>query len=117
MLISPLFPTSLSLFFSSPSCFSLVPSQLDEIYNLLSENYVEDDDCMFRFDYSREFLKWYHTDILSLVAINAPFLQYRALKPPGYRREWHVGVRRRNEGNKLVAFITAIPATISVRGR
>jgi len=40
----------------------------------------------------------------------------RALKPPGYRRDWHVGVRRKNDG-KLVAFITAIPANISVRGK
>lgn len=31
---------------------------LDQVYTLLVENYVEDDDNMFRFDYSREFLKW-----------------------------------------------------------
>ncbi len=29
-----------------------------EVYTLLSENYVEDDDNMFRFDYSKEFLRW-----------------------------------------------------------
>jgi len=34
-------------------------TQLDELYTLLYENYVEDDDNMFRFDYSRDFLKWY----------------------------------------------------------
>ena len=33
-------------------------AQLDELYTLLTENYVEDDENMFRFDYSREFLKW-----------------------------------------------------------
>ena len=33
--------------------------QLKELYTLLNENYVEDDDNMFRFDYSPEFLKWY----------------------------------------------------------
>lgn len=33
--------------------------QLKELYILLNENYVEDDDNMFRFDYSPEFLKWY----------------------------------------------------------
>ena len=33
--------------------------QLDEVYSLLYNNYVEDDDNMFRFDYSRDFLKWY----------------------------------------------------------
>ena len=32
--------------------------QLKELYTLLNENYVEDDDNMFRFDYSPSFLKW-----------------------------------------------------------
>ncbi|KAM5273382.1 glycylpeptide N-tetradecanoyltransferase 1 [Ctenodactylus gundi] len=32
---------------------------LKELYTLLNENYVEDDDNMFRFDYSPEFLLWY----------------------------------------------------------
>jgi len=36
-------------------CFSL---KLKELYTLLNENYVEDDDNMFRFDYSPEFLLW-----------------------------------------------------------
>jgi len=72
------------------------PATLDEIYTLLTENYVEDDDCMFRFDYSKQFLQW-------------------ALKPPGYRHDWHIGVRWR--GKKLCAFITAVPATICVRGK
>lgn len=35
------------------------PLVLAELYSLLSENYVEDDDAMFRFDYPPEFLKWY----------------------------------------------------------
>ena len=48
--------------------------QLKELYVLLNENYVEDDDNMFRFDYSPEFLRW-------------------ALQPPGSLRDWHVGVR------------------------
>lgn len=33
--------------------------QLKELYTLLNENYVEDDDNMFRFDYSPNFLKWW----------------------------------------------------------
>ncbi len=45
-----------------------VESELKELYNLLNENYVEDDDNMFRFDYSTEFLKW-------------------ALTPPGWHTE------------------------------
>lgn len=42
------------------------PLVLTELYTLLNENYVEDDDAMFRFDYQPEFLKW-------------------ALQPPGWR--------------------------------
>lgn len=34
------------------------PLVLGELYSLLSENYVEDDDAMFRFDYPPAFLKW-----------------------------------------------------------
>jgi glycylpeptide N-tetradecanoyltransferase len=68
--------------------------QLGELYKLLTENYVEDDDNMFRFDYSREFLQW-------------------ALLSPGYKMEWHVGVRKKGE---LVAFISGIPAEMRVYG-
>lgn len=50
-----------------------------------------------RFDYSKEFLQW-------------------ALQPPGYLDEWHLGVRTTNN-NKLVGFITAIPADISIHER
>jgi glycylpeptide N-tetradecanoyltransferase len=32
--------------------------KLKELYVLLNENYVEDDDNMFRFDYSPNFLQW-----------------------------------------------------------
>lgn len=67
---------------------------LIELYKLLNENYVEDDDNMFRFDYSPAFLRW-------------------ALQPPGWVQEWHVGVRV-NKSKKLVGFISAIPATIKV---
>eukprot|EP00004_Rigifila_ramosa_P000662 TRINITY_DN10694_c0_g1_i1.p1 TRINITY_DN10694_c0_g1~~TRINITY_DN10694_c0_g1_i1.p1 ORF type:complete len:453 (-),score=118.22 TRINITY_DN10694_c0_g1_i1:46-1404(-) len=69
-----------------------------DLYTLLAENYVEDDDNMFRFDYSVEFLQW-------------------ALTPPGFRVEWHIGVRAKTGAKKLVAFISAIPATINVHGR
>ncbi|CAH3134442.1 unnamed protein product, partial [Porites lobata] len=67
---------------------------LKELYTLLNENYVEDDDNMFRFDYSPEFLLW-------------------ALKPPGWKSEWHCGVRVASN-KKLVGFISAIPAHIRV---
>eukprot|EP00879_Flechtneria_rotunda_P029142 GHRR01031415.1.p1 GENE.GHRR01031415.1~~GHRR01031415.1.p1 ORF type:complete len:179 (+),score=37.65 GHRR01031415.1:185-721(+) len=68
--------------------------EVQEVYELLHKNYVEDDDAMFRFNYSPAFLKW-------------------ALQPPGYRRDWHVGIRVKGSG-KLVAFISAIPAHIKV---
>lgn len=40
-------------------------TQANDLYELLTRNYVEDDDAMFRFDYSVPFLRW-------------------ALTPPGY---------------------------------
>ena len=70
---------------------------MTELYTLLNENYVEDDDNMFRFDYSRDFLKW-------------------ALMPPGWHCDWHCAVRV-STTKKMVGFISAIPATINVKGR
>ncbi|KAK4827799.1 hypothetical protein QYF61_021791 [Mycteria americana] len=67
---------------------------LKELYTLLNENYVEDDDNMFRFDYSPEFLLW-------------------ALRPPGWLPQWHCGVRV-SSNKKLVGFISAIPANIRI---
>ncbi|XP_036763938.1 glycylpeptide N-tetradecanoyltransferase 2 isoform X2 [Manis pentadactyla] len=67
---------------------------LKELYTLLNENYVEDDDNMFRFDYSPEFLLW-------------------ALRPPGWFLQWHCGVRV-SSNKKLVGFISAIPANIRI---
>ncbi|XAR50079.1 Glycylpeptide N-tetradecanoyltransferase [Bertholletia excelsa] len=66
-----------------------------EVYNLLTNNYVEDDENMFRFNYSKEFLRW-------------------ALRPPGYFKSWHIGVRVKSS-KKLVAFITGVPARIRVQ--
>lgn len=70
---------------------------MKEVYALLSNNYVEDDDNMFRFDYSVQFLRW-------------------ALQPPGYFPDWHIGVRAK-ASKKLVAFITGIPARVHLRGK
>uniref|UniRef100_A0A8C5R7V8 Glycylpeptide N-tetradecanoyltransferase n=1 Tax=Leptobrachium leishanense TaxID=445787 RepID=A0A8C5R7V8_9ANUR len=67
---------------------------LKELYTLLNENYVEDDDNMFRFDYSPEFLQW-------------------ALCPPGWLSQWHCGVRV-SSNKKLVGFIRAVPANIRI---
>ncbi|KAF8636733.1 hypothetical protein AX17_003536 [Amanita inopinata Kibby_2008] len=71
------------------------PNQIKEVYDLLSINYVEDDEASFRFNYSSDFLRW-------------------ALKPPGYHKEWHLGVRVCSN-KKLVAFISGIPITLRVR--
>jgi glycylpeptide N-tetradecanoyltransferase len=73
-------------------------SERQEVYKLLSENYVEDDDAMFRFDYSAEFLEW-------------------ALMSPGYLKEFHIGVRTVTANatqKKLVGFISATPQHIRV---
>lgn len=69
--------------------------QLEDIFVLLNENYVEDRDASFRFKYTREFFNW-------------------SLKPPGWNKDWHVGVRVRGTG-KLVAFISAIPVNLMLR--
>ncbi|KAF8163391.1 N-myristoyl transferase [Crassisporium funariophilum] len=71
------------------------PKQGKEVYDLLSLNYVEDDQAAFRFQYTSEFLAW-------------------ALKPPGYHKEWHVGVRV-VKTQRLVAFISGVPMTLRVR--
>ncbi|CAM4893024.1 unnamed protein product [Rotaria socialis] len=63
--------------------------QLKELYVLLNENYVEDDDNMFRFDYSMQFLRW-------------------ALCAPGWIRKWHAAVRV-TKSRKMVGFISAVP--------
>ncbi|KAF7723798.1 hypothetical protein EC973_001582 [Apophysomyces ossiformis] len=66
--------------------------EVKELYELLTLNYVEDDDAQFRFDYSARFLKW-------------------ALQPPKWKKSWHVGVRVA-ANKKLVAFISGIPADL-----
>ena len=57
---------------------------------------IEDDDAMFRFDYSIEFLRW-------------------ALCPPGYFNDWHLLVRVK-KSKKIVGLITAIPLIMMVEG-
>jgi glycylpeptide N-tetradecanoyltransferase len=69
--------------------------ELTEVFELLSDHYVEDADATFRFYYSASFLNW-------------------ALKSPGWKKEWHVGVRA-TKSRKLVAFISAIPVDFRIR--
>lgn len=69
---------------------------VEEAYVLLRDNYVEDDDAMFRFDYSRGFLRW-------------------ALMPPEWRKDWQVAVRK-TASKKLLAMITGTFAEVAVCG-
>lgn len=65
-----------------------------EIYNLLTNHYVEDNEAIFRFDYQIEFLKW-------------------TLCVPNYIKEWHVGVKPVGKNN-LLGFISATPVKTTV---
>lgn len=69
--------------------------ELKEVYELLTYHYVEDDKAEFRFNYSEQFFNW-------------------ALKPPGWLRKWHVGVRA-TKSRKLVASIFGIPVQLKIR--
>jgi glycylpeptide N-tetradecanoyltransferase len=74
-------------------------TEVKEVYELLSNHYVEDEEAMFRFNYSETFLNW-------------------ALKAPGWRKEWHAGIRiEKDDGSegKLLAFISGIPIDLRVR--
>ncbi|ORC92579.1 putative N-myristoyl transferase [Trypanosoma theileri] len=79
------------------TCEWWTPNMEDEndmhaIYELLRDNYVEDDDSMFRFNYQESFLRW-------------------ALTPPGYHPSWHVAVRRKRD-QMLLGFVSGIPITM-----
>lgn len=68
---------------------------IQELYDLLYQNYIEDTDETLRFQYTPQLLEW-------------------ALKPPGWVADWHIGVRVKATG-KLVAFISGVPQTLRVR--
>jgi hypothetical protein len=95
----------------------LLSLQLKEVYELLSANYVEDDQAAFRFRYTAEFLEWYaqRLSVSASVSVSDP-PTYRALKPPGWQKEWHTGVRV-SSNKKLVAFISGVPIHLRVRHR
>lgn len=73
-------------------------AQMKEVYQLLNGHYVEDDEAMFRFNYGTAILKW-------------------SLMSPGWKPEWHVGIRDRRLKDKkpLVAFISAVPVNLRIR--
>lgn len=70
---------------------------LEDVFILLNENYIEDKTSTFSFNYTREFFNW-------------------ALKPPGWKKDWHVGVRVCKSG-RLVAFISGIPINLRIRDK
>lgn len=74
-----------------------IPADIDEVYTLLYENYVEDDDGYFRFNYSKEFLRW-------------------ALLPPKFQKDLHFGIRDNSKGGKLIGFISGIILELKVEG-
>ena len=65
--------------FNLPNSFEWVDidincsTDLNILYEFLRDHYVEDDEGMFRFDYSKKFLKWH-------------------LTAPNYKKELHIGV-------------------------
>lgn len=71
--------------------------EAEEVYNLLTQNYVEDDDAMFRFDYSVPFLRW-------------------ALLAPSGPKDWLLGVRG-GKKQKLFGFIAGIPTHVVANGK
>lgn len=71
--------------------------QMDDLYNLLEMNYVEDSDAHFRFNYEKDFLRW-------------------VLQPPNRKEDWLVGVRSTKTG-KLLGFIAGIPVEAIVHDK
>jgi len=72
-----------------------------DVYELLAQHYAEGSKDLLRVDYTLNFLKW-------------------ALKPPGHKPEWHVGIRVKTpqddfQPRQFVGFISAIPRNITVR--
>jgi len=90
-------PWKLPAPFEWKNCDLTDDDMLNQVYELLTRNYVEDDDNMFRFDYSPAFLKW-------------------AMCPPGWKEDWLLGVVDSRNG-KLFAFISAVPVHIRARDK
>lgn len=70
--------------------------ELNALYVLLRDNYVEDVSSSLRFDYSKEFLRW-------------------CLTGPGWVPEFNVSMwHNTSTGKRLVGYINAVPTTIRV---
>ena len=75
-------------------------NEIDKLYEFLKNNYVEDEDHMFRFDYSKDFLKWHLTS-------------------PNYCTDWLVSIVQldtKKNKKKMVGFIAGIPIKVCIHG-
>ena len=75
-------------------------NEIDKLYEFLKTNYVEDEDHMFRFDYSKDFLKWHLTS-------------------PNYCKEWLISIVQldtKKNKKKMVGFIAGIPIKVFIYG-
>jgi glycylpeptide N-tetradecanoyltransferase len=80
--------------------------EVGELYELLSNHYVEDDDLSFRLNYSPVFLRWSVNSFLIKVFFHHTHqMTSRALTAPGWQKQWNIAVRA-SASQKLVAFIT-----------
>ena len=82
------------------SIYESTKNEIDKLYEFLKTNYVDDEDHMFRFDYSKDFLKWHLTS-------------------PIYFPEWLISIvqldKKKNK-KKMVGFIAGIPIKINIYG-
>ncbi|KAJ5649280.1 Glycylpeptide N-tetradecanoyltransferase [Penicillium longicatenatum] len=88
--------------------------EVGELYELLSNHYVEDDDSSFRLNYSPVFLRWSVNSFLIKVFFHHTHqMTRRALTAPGWQKQWNIAVRA-SASQKLVAFITGVSTNINV---
>lgn len=72
---------------------------IHSLYELLRDNYVEDNDQLFRFDYQPSFLRW-------------------ALKSPNWTPTLHVAVKQKHgHGGIIVGFISATVVNLLIRNK
>eukprot|EP00826_Nyctotherus_ovalis_P032064 TRINITY_DN2589_c0_g1_i10.p1 TRINITY_DN2589_c0_g1~~TRINITY_DN2589_c0_g1_i10.p1 ORF type:complete len:182 (-),score=29.32 TRINITY_DN2589_c0_g1_i10:839-1384(-) len=69
---------------------------LNEVYELLRGNYIEDHNGGFRMRFTFECLKWTFTR-------------------PNYRKDWQLGIRKKDT-KELIGFSNAVPASVSIEG-
>lgn len=79
-------------------------SRMNEIYEFLRDNYVENNSIGFRFTYSIEMLQWYVQHLITK----------RGLTSDDEFKDWILGVQVKSN-QKLVGFITAYPGTLRIR--